>query len=70
MLVFMWEALAEYSQMSTHVPGFQSLGFFSFFLHHFILAILATSSVQVIKPEPVSSHMNCIGDVEIDIEEW
>ena len=39
-----WEALAEYSQMSTHVPGFQS--FFSF-LHHFVLAKLATSSIRV-----------------------
>ena len=31
--------------MSTHVPGFQS--FFLFFLHHFVLAELATSSIRV-----------------------
>ena len=30
--------------MSTHVPGFQS---FSFFLHYFILAELASSSIMV-----------------------
>ena len=33
--------LVEYSQMITHVPGFQSL---FRFLHHFVLAKLATSS--------------------------
>ena len=38
-------ALAEYSQMRTHLPGFQS--FVSFFLHHFILAKLAISSIRV-----------------------
>ena len=38
-----WIALDEYSQMSTHMPGFQS--FFSFFLHHFVLAELATTSI-------------------------
>ena len=40
-----WIALARYSQMSTHVPGFSviSLGF----LHHFGLAKLATSSIWV-----------------------
>ena len=38
-------ALAENSQISTHVPGFQS--FFSFFLHHFVSAKLATSSIRV-----------------------
>ena len=31
--------------MSTHLPGFQSFWFF--FLHHFELAKLATSSVMV-----------------------
>ena len=30
--------------MSTHMPGFQS---FSVFLHHFILAKLANSSIRV-----------------------
>ena len=35
--------------MSTHVPGFQY--FLRFFLHHFVLAKLATvSSIRVIKP--------------------
>ena len=37
-------ALAEYSQMSTHLLGLQS---FSRFLHHFVLAKLATSSIRV-----------------------
>ena len=39
-----WRAPTEYSQMSTNVPRFQS--FFSF-LHHFVLANLATSSIRV-----------------------
>ena len=39
-----WKALAEYCQMSTHVPGFQ---FFFSFLHHLVLAKLATSSIRV-----------------------
>ena len=41
-----WIALAEHSQVSTHVPGFQS--FFSF-LYHFVLAKLTTSSMRVNK---------------------
>ena len=39
-----WIAHAENSQMSTHVPGFQS---FSMFLHPFVLAKLVTSSIRV-----------------------
>ena len=39
-----WIALAEYSQMSTHLPGFWS--FFNF-LYYFVLAKLATSSIKV-----------------------
>ena len=39
-----WIVLIEYSQMSTHVPGFQS--FFTF-LHNFPLPKLATSSIRV-----------------------
>ena len=39
-----WIALAEHSQMSTHLPGFQS---FSRFLHHFVLAKLANNSKRV-----------------------
>ena len=35
------KALAEYSHMSTHVPGFQS---FFIILHNFVLAKVATSS--------------------------
>ena len=31
--------------MSTDVPGF--LSFYKFFLHHFVLAKLATSSIRV-----------------------
>ena len=45
MLVFIycfWIALTEHFQMSTHLPGFQS---YSGFLHHFVLAKLATSSI-------------------------
>ena len=45
MLVFIESlALAEKCQMSTHVPGFQS---FFIFLHHFLMAKLATSSIRV-----------------------
>ena len=39
------KALAEYSQMSTHMPGFQS--FSSFFCIIFVSAKLATSSIRV-----------------------
>ena len=39
-----WIALAEYSQMSTHTPGFQ---WFFIFLHHFVLDKLALSSLRV-----------------------
>ena len=39
-----WIALSEHSQMSTHLPGFQS---FVRFLHHFVLAKLAISSIRV-----------------------
>ena len=36
--------------MSTHLPGFRSF-FICFFLHHFVLAKLATSSIRVnVKP--------------------
>ena len=38
------KALDECYQMSTHLPGFQK---FSGFLHHFVLAKLATSSISV-----------------------
>ena len=34
--------------MSTNVPGFQSS--FSVFLHHFVMAELATSSIRVNEP--------------------
>ena len=49
------KALAKYSQMSTHVPGFQS--FFSV-LHHFVLAKLATTSIKV-----KSFSRNCCLDI-------
>ena len=39
-----WIALTEYSQMSTHMPGFES---FSGLLHHFVITKLATTSVRV-----------------------
>ena len=41
-----WKVLTEFSQMSTHLPGFQT---FSVFLHHFVLGKLATSSTRVKK---------------------
>ena len=41
-----WIALAENSQMSIHMPGFQ----LSFrLLHDFVLAKLATKNIRVIK---------------------
>ena len=56
-----WIALAEYSQMSTHVPGLRLFfrycvsfhinkiicSHFSGFLHYFVLAKLTTSSIRV-----------------------
>ena len=42
-----WKAPTEYFQMSTHVPRFPS--FFQIFLHHFVLAKLATSSKGRVK---------------------
>ena len=39
--------------MSTHVPGF--LIFFQFFLHHFVLAKLATTSIRV-KEQPMTTY--------------
>ena len=39
-----WEALTEYSQMSTHMSGFNN---YSGFLHHFLLGKLATSGIRV-----------------------
>ena len=41
-----WKALVEYSQMSTHDPRVQPFSQF-FFLHHFVLVKLATSSIRV-----------------------
>ena len=41
-----WIALAEYSQMSTHMPG---LLLFVHFSHHFVLAKSATSSIGLKK---------------------
>ena len=38
------KALAEFSQMRTHVQGFKS---FFRFLHHYVLAKLATISIRV-----------------------
>ena len=48
-----WIALAEYSQMSTHVHRFQSI---FRFLSDFILAKLATSSIRVRTP-PISDKL-------------
>ena len=38
------KVLAEYSQLSNHMSGFQHI---SVFLHHFVMAKLATSSIRV-----------------------
>ena len=35
----------DHSPMSSHLPGFPS--FFRFFLHHFVLVKLATTSIRV-----------------------
>ena len=40
--------IGKLSQISTHVPGFSH--FLKVFLHHFVLAKLATSSIRVIFP--------------------
>ena len=40
--------------MNTHMPGFQS---FPVFLHHFVLAKLATSSITV-KGSAIKGHDN------------
>ena len=52
-----WVALTECSQMSTHVPGFQS--FFFRFLHHVVLATLATRNIRVNlwTPRSVRNHL-------------
>ena len=45
--------------MSTHVPGFQT---FFRFLHHFVLAKLATSSIRVNTPHwSTTGHLDAIG---------
>ena len=36
-----WIAVAEHSQISTHLPGFQS------FLHHFVFTKVSTSCIRV-----------------------
>ena len=44
--------------MSTHVPGFQ---LFSAFLHHFVLAKLATRSIRVKVTYPIENqHLDLI----------
>ena len=53
MLVFI-ELLSLSTQMSTHLLGFQS---FSAFLHHFVLAKLASSSLRVKKWIPFKGDM-------------
>ena len=42
-----WIALTEYSEMSTHVQGFQSI--FSVFFHYFVLAKLASQLCERLK---------------------
>ena len=41
-----WKACIEYSQMSTHLPGFQSFSHFIGFSHYFVLAKFATISLR------------------------
>ena len=50
-------ALAEYSQTSTHLPGV-SLIICQFFLHHYVMAKLATSSMRVNNYLPPSTEVN------------
>ena len=59
-----WIALAEFSWMSTYLPGFRS--FFPFFLHHFVLAKLATGSIRV-KLWPTFSVDLCDKQVNVSI---
>ena len=53
-VVIHYIALTEYSQMSTHMPGFRS---FVIFLRHFELAKLATSSIRMNPSNLVQSTM-------------
>ena len=46
-----WKALAEYFHMSTICQGFGH--FLKVFLHHFVLAKLATSSIRVKRKESI-----------------
>ena len=52
-----WKDLAEYSQMSTYLPGFQS---FNRFLHHFVLVKLANSSIR--------ACMSCYGCIGVSLK--
>ena len=54
-----WKALTEYVQMSTHLSWFRS---FFRFLHHFLLAKLATTSIRVksVCPGPPSSERRVV----------
>ena len=54
--------LIGYSQMGTHVPGFQSL--FLAFLHHFVIARLATRSIRVMLGNvyPAFTHLTATVD--------
>ena len=58
MMVFIGKLFAEYSQMSIRVPGFQS---FSGFLHPFVLAKSATSSIRIDKAVPFSLFQKLAG---------
>ena len=51
-----WKTLAKYSQMSTHVPGFQS--FFRF--HNFVLAKLAASIIRAIQVQVLFRYTLCM----------
>ena len=52
--------------MSIHVPGFQS--FFSFFLHHFAMAKLATSSIGINNKAKIENYMTKCFMLPIDIQ--
>ena len=52
-----WIPLAEYSQMSTYLSGFQS---FSRFLPHFVLAKFATSSILIIETNLSEEETNLL----------
>ena len=61
-----WIALTGYSQMNTHVPGFQS--FPRLFLHHFVLATSSIRVKHILKPISIHFAWNDIYYFGITVE--